>query len=39
MNFEENLDEEKRMQAERHIGSTGGNSLDLMNRLTDYLNK
>jgi hypothetical protein len=39
MNFEENLDEEKRMQAERHIGSAGGNSLDLMNRLTDYLNK
>jgi len=39
INFEENLDEEKRSQAERHIGSAGGNSLDLMNRLTDYLNK
>jgi Prohead core protein serine protease len=39
MNYEENLDEEKRMQAERHVGETGSKSLDLMNRLSDYLNK
>jgi hypothetical protein len=39
MNYEENLDEEKKMQAERHIGETGSKSLDLMNRLSDYLNK
>ena len=38
-NFEENLDEEKRINAERHIGETGSKSLDLMNRLSDYLNK
>ena len=38
-NFEENLDEEKRMQAERHVGESGSKSLDLMNRLSDYLNK
>ncbi len=37
--FEENLDEEKKMQAERHVGEMGANSLDLMNRLSDYLNK
>ena len=37
--FEENLDEEKKMNAERHIGETGSKSLDLMNRLSDYLNK
>jgi hypothetical protein len=39
MNYEENLDEEKRVQAERHVGETGAKSLDLMNRLSDYLNK
>lgn len=39
MSFEENLDEEKRMQADRHVGQAGSKSLDLMNRLTDYLNK
>jgi len=39
MNYEENLDEDKKMQAERHIGETGSKSLDLMNRLSDYLNK
>jgi len=39
LNFEENLDEEKKMNAERHIGETGSKSLDLMNRLSDYLNK
>ena len=39
MNYEENLDEEKKIQADRHIGETGSKSLDLMNRLSDYLNK
>jgi hypothetical protein len=39
MNFEENLDEEKQIQSQRHIGDNGGKSLDLMNRLSDYLNK
>jgi hypothetical protein len=39
MSFEENLDEEKRMQADRHVGQAGSKSLDLMNRLSDYLNK
>lgn len=39
LNFEENLDEEKRINAERQIGETGSKSLDLMNRLSDYLNK
>ena len=39
MSYEENLDEEKRIQAERHVGETGAKSLDLMNRLSDYLNK
>ena len=38
-NFEENLDEEKKMNAQRHVGETGAQSLDLMNRLSDYLNK
>ena len=37
--FEENLDEEKKIQAQRHVGETGSQSLDLMNRLSDYLNK
>jgi hypothetical protein len=39
LNFEENLDEEKKMNADRHVGETGSKSLDLMNRLSDYLNK
>ena len=39
MQFEENLDEEKKIQAQRHVGEMGANSLDLMNRLSDYLNK
>jgi hypothetical protein len=38
-NFEENLDEEKKIQAQRHVGENGSKSLDLMNRLSDYLNK
>ena len=39
LQFEENLDEEKKIQAERHVGEKGSASLDLMNRLSDYLNK
>jgi len=39
VNFEENLDEEKQRQVERHVGETGNASLDLMKRLTDYLDK
>ena len=39
LQFEENLDEEKKINAERHVGETGSKSLDLMNRLSDYLNK
>ena len=39
LNFEENLDEEKQRQVDLHIGGTGNASLDLMKRLTDYLNK
>jgi len=38
-NFEENLEEEKRQQVERQVGQSGGKSLDLMKRLTDYLGK
>ena len=36
-NFEENLDEEKRMRAEREIGPSADKSLDLMKKLNDYL--
>ena len=36
-NFEENLDEEKRMSVERNIGQVGNKSLDLMKKLSDYL--
>jgi hypothetical protein len=39
MNYEENLDEEKKIQANRHIGEMGSKSLDLMSRLSDYLDK
>ena len=39
LGFEDNLDEEKKMNADRHIGETGSKSLDLMNRLSDYLDK
>lgn len=38
-NFEENLDEEKRMNVERQVGESGSKSLDLMKRLSDYLDK
>jgi len=37
--FEENLEEEKRMSAERNIGETGNKSLDLMKKLSNYLDK
>ena len=39
LGVEDNLDEEKKMNADRHIGETGSKSLDLMNRLSDYLDK
>ena len=35
--FEENLDEEKKLQAQRHVGEAGSKSLDLMNKLNDFL--
>jgi len=38
-NFEENLEEEKQTQRERHVGPEANKSLDLMNRLNTYLNK
>lgn len=37
--FEENLEEEKRMSVERNIGETGNKSLDLMKKLSNYLDK
>ena len=36
-NFEENLDDEKRMKAERTSGESSNKSLDLMKKLNDYL--
>lgn len=36
-NFEENLDEEKKMAVERNVGASGNKSLDLMKKLSDYL--
>ncbi len=39
MQFEENLEEDKKMAIERNIGSSGNKSLDLMKRLSDYLDK
>ena len=36
-NFEENLDEEKKMKLERKVGENGNKSLDLMRKLNDYL--
>jgi hypothetical protein len=35
--FEENLDEEKKMKAEREFGGSPDKSLDLMKKLNDYL--
>jgi hypothetical protein len=37
--YEENLDEERKMSVDRNVGSTGNKSLDLMRRLSDYLDK
>jgi hypothetical protein len=39
MKFDENLEEDKKMAVERNVGSTGNKSLDLMKRLSDYLDK
>jgi hypothetical protein len=36
-NFEENLEEEKKMSVERNVGASGNKSLDLMRKLSDYL--
>ena len=35
--FEENLEEEKKMSVERTVGKSGSKSIDLMNKLNDYL--
>lgn len=35
--YDENLEEEKRMKVEREVGQKGNKSLDLMNKLNDYL--
>ena len=39
MKYEENLEEDKKMAVERNVGESGNKSLDLMKRLTDYLDK
>jgi hypothetical protein len=39
MKYEENLDEEKRMAVERNVGEVGNKSLDLMKKLSHYLEK
>ena len=35
--FEENLEEERKMRAEREVGPSANKSLDLMKKLSDYL--
>jgi hypothetical protein len=35
--YDENIEEEKKMSVERHIGDSGNKSLDLMKKLNDYL--
>ena len=35
--YDENLEEEKKMSVERHVGESGNKSLDLMKKLNDYL--
>lgn len=35
--YDENLEEEKKVSVERHIGDSGNKSLDLMKKLNDYL--
>ena len=39
LKYEENLEEDKKMSVERNVGESGNKSLDLMKRLTDYLDK
>jgi hypothetical protein len=39
MKFDENLEEDKKIAVERNIGGSGNKSLDLMKRLSDYLDK
>lgn len=39
MKYDENIEEDKRTNVERQIGGSGNKSLDLMNRLADYLGK
>jgi hypothetical protein len=36
-NFEENLEEEKKMKVQRQVGDNGNKALDLMKKLNDYL--
>jgi hypothetical protein len=35
--YDENLEEDKKMSVERHVGDSGNKSLDLMKKLNDYL--
>ena len=37
--YDENLEEEKKMSVERHVGDSGNKSLDLMKKLSHYLEK
>jgi hypothetical protein len=39
MKYEENLDEDKKMTLEKNVDDSGDKSLDLMKRLTHYLEK
>lgn len=39
LKYEENLEEEKKMQVQRQVGDNGNKSLDLMRKLSDYLGK
>jgi hypothetical protein len=39
LQFEENLEEENKRKVELNVGPTGNASLDLMKRLSDYLDK
>ena len=35
--YDENLEEEKKMSVERHVGDSGNKSIDLMKKINDYL--
>ena len=37
--YDENLEEEKKITVDRHVRESGNKSLDLMKRLSDYLDK